>query len=412
MKKVRIDWNNVQEPWSPIRFLSAGALNPDLLKAIEEHYPHPEMLRVVLDVESPQAGLDFLTAVSWHKYDVLLCLDGGYCDNADAYERKILPILWEACERCPNIAYLEIGNETALNGISDEDYYQCYRGAYHALDQVNHPIQLGGNGADSILHRAHSWLAFLQNLAADTDPLKRIDFYSFHLPLREYPVSIWLAHEAHIAWLKELNLPALPIFLDSLYQTPEDEAEEGNALANASTMLTAAIAATEWPEFRLFFKSALDSCDAHTQFTPNFACTPNAHAERMIAGLGGERLVCDIIEESWPPQKDIVAVRENGKLQVLVCNPTDEPTYIKFTVTDIPYKMLKIHQYLVDDRHNADGKKLTLTEGRYQEPKKIKNSENVEMLGGQDTREELNGTVTIECNLREHGFCLYTFQEY
>ena len=36
MKKVRIDWNNVQEPWSPIRFLSAGTLNPDLLKAIDE----------------------------------------------------------------------------------------------------------------------------------------------------------------------------------------------------------------------------------------------------------------------------------------------------------------------------------------------------------------------------------------
>ena len=24
----------------------------------------------------------------------------------------------------------------------------------------------------------------------------------------------------------------------------------------------------------------------------------------------------------------------------------------------------------------------------------------------------LDGTVTIECNLREHGFCLYTFEEY
>lgn len=412
MKKVRIDWNNVQENWSPIRFLSAGTLNPDLLQAVDKHYPEPEILRVILDVTAPESGLEFLTAVSWHGYDVLLCLEGGYCDNADAYEEKILPILWEATERCPNIAYLEIGSETLKQGLSDADYYQCYRGAYHALDKVNHEIQLGGNGVDCPLHRAHSWLSFLQNLAADTDPLKRIDFYSFHMPLREYPVSIWLAHEAHIAWLKELGLPTLPIFLSSLYQTPEDETEEGNPLENAATMLTAAIAATEWPEFKLFFKSVLDKAAAHTQFNPDFTCTPNAHAQRMLAGLEGERLCCDIIEESWPPQKDIVATKKDGKLQVLVLNPTKEPTYIKFTVADIPYKMLKIHQYLVDDRHNADGKALTLTDGRHQEPKKIKNSENVEMLGGHDTREELDGTVTIECNLREHGFCLYTFEEY
>ena len=32
------------------------------------------------------------------------------------------------------------------------------------------------------------------------------------------------------------------------------------------------------------------------------------------------------------------------------------------------------------------------------------------MLGGADTREELDGTVTVECNLREHAFCLFTLE--
>ena len=32
------------------------------------------------------------------------------------------------------------------------------------------------------------------------------------------------------------------------------------------------------------------------------------------------------------------------------------------------------------------------------------------MLGGADTREEPDGTVMVECNLREHAFCLFTLE--
>lgn len=417
MKKVRIDWNNVQETWAPSRFVLLDTTDPSVLTALASNYETPAILRCFIDLDAPQEGLCFLKEASAYAKELLVCLRGGYEKTADAYEAVVLAILKEACTLCSNLAYVEVGDETARQGVSDEQYYACYRGAYHVLAKLDRPLKLGGNGADSLLNRADSWLSFLQNLAADTDPEKRIDFYSFHDNLQDYPVRIWLSHEAHIAWLKELGLPTLPIFLDSLCLTKEEELSGGKELnlRNAATMITAVIAATEWPEFRLFLKSALDPVAAHTQFEKSangFACTANAHANRMIASLEGERLVCDIIEESWPPQKDIVAVKKDGVLSVLLCNPTDEPTYIKFTVADIPYQKLRVHKYLVDDRNNADGAPLQLTDGMHQAPQKIKNSENVEMLGGHDTREELDGTITTECNLREHAFCLFTFQEY
>lgn len=417
MKKVRIDWNRVQEPWIPARNLTVGTNDFDLLPLLKKQSDKISLLRCVLQVEDPKKDLDFLKQASSCAQEVLLCLDGGYTLSSHHYETVILPILNAAVESCPNLHYIEIGNEAERIGISAEQYYSCYRGAYHALAKINHPLKLGGNGVDRLLNHADFWLSFLQNLANDTDPQKRIDFYSFHEALSDYPVRIWLAHEAHIAWLKEFHLPTLPIFLDSLCLTEKDALIGGRELnqRNAATMISAAIAATEWPEFRLFFKSALDPVFAHTQFEKTesgFLHTANAHANEIISSLTGERLVCDIIEESWPPQKDIVAVKNNGRLSVVVCNPTDEPTYIKFTVADIPYPKLKIHKYLVDDRNNANGLPLCLTDGIYQAPQKIKNTENVEMLGGADTREELEGTITLECNLREHAFCLWTFESY
>lgn len=417
MKKVRIDWNNVQGGWAPTHFQVADTADTAVLPAMSEAYGKPAILRCTLEIEAPQAGLAFLKEATAYAEEILLCLRGGYALSQEAYEAAVLPILQEACALCPNLRYIEIGNETALSGVSDEAYYECYRGAYHALAKLGAPLQLGGNGADALLNRADSWLAFLTNLAEDTDPQKRIDFYSFHDALRDYPVRVWLSHEAHIAWLAELGLPTLPIFISELTLTPREELNGGAELnlRNAASMITAVISATEWPEFRLFLKSALDAEPAYTQFQKQgdrFRTTPNAHAARMLAMLGGEQLVCDIIEESWPPHKDIAATKKDGVVTVLVTNPTDEPTYIKFTLAYIPYKKLKVKEYRVDNRHNAAGAPLTLTDGMYQAPTKIKNSENVEMLGGHDTREELDGTITVECNLRENAFCLWTFEPY
>lgn len=404
MKKVRIDWNNIEGLWEPTHNALLETTDRAVLPAMDK----AKILRCVVDVTAPDAGLAFLKEASAYGEELLLTLRGGQ-DTADAYEQKILPILKEAC-LCKNLTYVEVNGD----GMDADAYYACYRGAYHALAKLDSSLKLGGNGVDQLLNHADSWLFFLQNLAADTDPQKKIDFYSYSDALQDYPVRIWLMHEAHIAWLKELGLPTLPIFLNGLVLTPKDQLRgtPEEPRRNAASMITAVISATEWSEFKLFLKSVYDEVPAYSQLDKDLKPTANGHAVTCLSKLSGERLVCDVIEESWPPHKNIVATRKDGAVCVLMNNPTDEPNYIKFTLTDIPYKKLIIKQYLVDDRNNADGSPLHLTDGRYQAPTKIKNSENVEMLGGHDPREELDGTVTIETNLREHAFCLFTFEEY
>ena len=417
MKKVRIDWNRTEGAWTPSRFYALETADTSVLPAMTAAYGQASVLRCVLDVASPEDGFSVLAVASAHAKEVLLSLEGGYAASAEEYEAAVLPILRRAAELCPALTYVEVVCAPREAGISDDGYYACYRGAYHAIARLARPLKLGGCGVEDLLNRADVWLSFLENLAKDKDPEKRLDFYSYREALQDYPVRIWLMHEAHIAWLREFDLPTLPIFLDGLTLTRREEltGEREENGRNAATLITAVIAATEWPEFALFARSVLDPAPAYTQFCKTeegFRTTANAHAVRMLASLEGERLTCDIIEESWPPQKDIVAVKRDGALSVLLCNPTDEPTYIKFTVADIPYKKLKIHKYLVDSKHNTSGEALYATDGIYQSPTKIKNSENVEMLGGADTREELDGTVTVECNLREHAFCLFTLEPY
>ncbi len=416
MKKVRIDWNRACGVWRPSRFVSAGAPDTAILPLLREAYGKIAILRSPLDVNAPEEGLRFLSAAAPYADELLLTLDGGFTADSDAYEAKLRPILEKAVALAPNLAYVELGDETALSGVSRAEYYASYRGAYRALSPLPRALKLGGNGCDSILNRADSYFFFLRDYAADTDPRKRLDFYAFHDALREYPVRVWLAHEAQLAWLSELSLPTLPIFLDSLCLAPACDLGEGDTAArNASVLLSAIIAAAEWPEFHLFPKAALDTAAAHTQFKKcdgGFRHTANAHAAAMMARMAGERLATDIIEENWPPENDILAVKDGGRVSVLLTNPTDEPRYLKFTLTDIPYKKIKITKYLVDDRHNVNGTPLAVTDGAYRAPAKIRNSENVEMLGGADAREELDGTVTVETNLRENAFCLYTFEEY
>ena len=404
MKKVRIDWNRTDGAWKTTHNAIVETADTKVLPAMTP----AAILRCNVEVDRPESGLAFLKEAGAYADALLINLTGGHT-TTDAYEKKVLPILKEAV-LCPNLTYVEVDGD----GVDADAYYACYRGAYHALAKLDRPLKLGGNGVHQLLNHADSWLFFLQHLAEDTDPLKRIDFYVYRDALEDYSVRIWLMHEAHIAWLKEYGLPTLPIFIDGLVLTPKEQLTGApeEALRNAASMITAVIAATEWQEFKLFLKSVCDEVPAYSQLDGDLQPTANGHAVTCLSKLSGERLVCDIIEESWPPQKDIVATKKDGALSVLICNPTDEPTYIKFTVADIPYAKLRVHQYLVDDRHNAGGKPLTLTDGRIQSPTKIKNSENVEMLGGQDTREELDGTITVEANLREHAFCLYTFEEY
>ncbi len=352
MKKVRIDWNHVEGLWEPTPNALFDTTDTAVLSVMDKVH----LLRCAVDVDAPDTGLAFLKEASAYGEELLLSLLGGH-DTMDAYEQKVLPILKEACQ-CPNLTYVEING----NGIDAELYYDCYRGAYHALSKLDRPLKLGGNGVDQLLNHADSWLFFLQHLAEDTDPLKKIDFYSYSEALQDYPVRIWLMHEAHIAWLKELGLPTLPIFINGLVLTPKDQLQgvPEEALRNAATMITAVIAATEWSEFKVLLKSVYDPVPAYTQLDQDLKPTANGHAVTCLSKLSGERLVCDVIEESWPPQKDIVATKKDGTLSGDLADRDQMKLlegyifrYLGKLVEDIASGNVTPNPYTRGSRHNA-----------------------------------------------------------
>ncbi len=91
----------------------------------------------------------------------------------------------------PKIKYIQAGNEPDFNGETAADYYEVYKDYYKAVNAANAELGLGGssrimlsNGAFTSTTTFSVLLAytnqFLALYAADTDPGKRLDFFSMN----------------------------------------------------------------------------------------------------------------------------------------------------------------------------------------------------------------------------------------
>jgi hypothetical protein len=87
--------------------------------------------------------------------------------------------------RCPNIRYIEVLNESVFKhfgGVKPAEYYDFYRAAYEAVNEVNDELRpviqlrVGGNA----YHHPSGVASLIKSYAADRSPRKRLDFLSFH----------------------------------------------------------------------------------------------------------------------------------------------------------------------------------------------------------------------------------------
>jgi hypothetical protein len=123
----------------------------------------------------------------------------------------------------PNVRYIQVGNEPDANDETMETYYPIYRQYYQAVNAAN--AQLGLTGADRILISNGPFTSNVPNMIAyarpffaayqaDTDPAKRLDFFSFHgYGETNRPAELLTARERIHAAMAEYGIPRIPLFV-------------------------------------------------------------------------------------------------------------------------------------------------------------------------------------------------------
>ncbi len=123
----------------------------------------------------------------------------------------------------PNIRYIQVGNEPNASGETAETYYPIYRQYYRAVNEANAALGLGNgdrllisNGAftSNVTNMLAYADPFLAAYAADPDPTKKLDFFSFHVyGETDRPLELLTARKRVDAAMRKHGLPVIPAFV-------------------------------------------------------------------------------------------------------------------------------------------------------------------------------------------------------
>jgi len=318
-------------------------------------------------VPSQTHFIDYLTSHSKHCDEVMFNIRRYERETADGivsldkYEEVVEKVISYYKELCPNIHYIEVSNESeirAFGGITVPQYYELYKRVYRVVRRLNRknnyetPLRVGGTAMTSPMHHPHLWYRFLQLLANDTDSERMIDFYSAH----DYHPDISRLssfYNMHHAWIKELNLPNVPIFFNE-YGTVGATPILTDSLKNASGTLSGMILGSKLEGMYIFPWCTYHNPNMQMSYTQylqldngKYVSTPNGNAMKMFSMLKEYEL-----ESSGRNQNRAVATGDGVSVAVLVTNPTNKPMAVDIMLKQIPHSRVTITKYLVDTRHN------------------------------------------------------------
>ena len=245
--KITRCWLNLDEMWD----YRTHEFNFNFRIGVDKYKDEKEKFRETWDSEQETNihFYDYLKAFANHSDEVVLCLR--------RYERDILDktlnislddykIIFKNAVKhykvlCPNLRYVEVGNEYHLKGFmgaTEEEYYRFYAQAYMAVNEANE--ELGLAGADRVLvggpvstghvSRVDKFLALY---AADQNVAKRLDFVSWHdyhqvVTYKEDTLTIINREKTVCDYLSKYGLPVnIPLFLTEHqpYHFSEDKVE-------------------------------------------------------------------------------------------------------------------------------------------------------------------------------------------
>jgi hypothetical protein len=125
--------------------------------------------------------------------------------------------------RYPNLRYVQVGNEPDHADETMETYYPIYRAYYQAVNAANEALHLTGddrlllsNGAftSNVPNMLEYADGFLAAYAADPDPAKKLDFFSFHsYGETNRPLELLTARQRIDAAMDAHGLPHIPVFV-------------------------------------------------------------------------------------------------------------------------------------------------------------------------------------------------------
>lgn len=241
---------------------------------------------------------DYVDSVSAHSETVLM--------NIRRYEQEVLTGMipfekWKEVfkaavhhykKRCPNLRYIEVLNEPTAKNQSNlgkiERYYDFYRRAYEAINELNAelqpelPLLVGGNSGFG----THELLHLIRDFASDASPKKKLDFLSFH--------NYWVNKKpAEIAgWEDEIDralagalLPTdTPIFVTEIGYAWKWRTDRSKNLWHAAGMTAYQYQARHARDLRLFPWVQYHSQPqiAMVQFDTELRMTPFGAAVKML----------------------------------------------------------------------------------------------------------------------------------
>lgn len=125
----------------------------------------------------------------------------------------------------PKIKYIQIGNEPDYNNDPVDNYYTVYKDYYKGIYAANEELGLTGNdrllvsnGPFTSVTNFNDLLPyaqeFLNRYAADTDPEKRLDIFSYHCYTEnDHPKLLEESRSRIHNMISSRGLPRIPIFI-------------------------------------------------------------------------------------------------------------------------------------------------------------------------------------------------------
>jgi hypothetical protein len=142
-----------------------------------------------------------------------------------AFQNFVKETLLYYKRKYPKIKYIQVGNEPDYNGETVAQYYPVYKDYYKAINAVNTELGLGpaerlliSNGPFTSVKDFAPILnytaEFLDAYRADTDPQKRLDYFSFNCYTDQGNPKLFETAKPSInALMQERGLPIVPVYV-------------------------------------------------------------------------------------------------------------------------------------------------------------------------------------------------------
>lgn len=413
--KITRCWLNLDEMWDyrtrefNYNFQIGVDKYKDIIEKYRESWPW--------EVESPVHFYDYIKAFSENSDEILLnirryerdIMDKKLPVSKDDYKLIIKEGLKHYKKLCPNIRYVQIGNEYNVSFMkaTEDEYYPFYQIGYEAVNEVNEEMGLEGNDrilvgmsppAGGTLERLGRLFNLFKN---DLSRTKRMDFVSWNTYGEPIPSTAVREREVK-SLLVENGIPEnLQLFISEhqpFHGSYEDQQLEHHMMNTAYLPKSLYFTSVFSPRINIFPWVLYHNREIQTKFMwfdgPNEPDTKAFEISMLPLGASMEMLSMHKgreikVDNSINSSDLVIASVQKDKIIVQAINYGD-PRDVKLSLSNIckifpecKNGKMKIVKYLIDSSHSN-----CLTKPEYQ--------------GGLEKIDEYMIDITGNANVLEH----------